>query len=129
MLFRSRLYDINTFTHTGTHTDTIDNLVCGPEYYEDIFGNPRFRRYTKTGLYEIHGTTIRYPNIYAEFSVTKKNTGVYIGDLTVDSKETPTIRQNSDSAREFLKQNKMNLTYTESIMELVGHEQTRVTKP
>jgi len=61
--------------------------------------------------------------INAEFSVTKSNVGIYVGDITFSagnfsSAGKVSISQDSNAARDFFRQSGIKLLYTEAIMEM-----------
>jgi hypothetical protein len=73
----------------------------------------KYTTYKDGGTY----STWKTYDINAEFSITKPNVGVYVGNITVSSDNKPFISKDSTAAREFLRQINIDLPYTEAIME------------
>lgn len=67
--------------------------------------------------FSVSGSGLLYHRVDAEFTVTKTNVGIYVGDIRFSDGKF-SISQDSNAAREFLKQTEIKLPYTEAIMAL-----------
>ena len=112
-------------TITDIHTEKSIGFYFFPYYNKDswaaLYLPPGEYNVLRCESYGASGgaafTLKRKDRINAEFSVTKPNVGVYIGDITF-SAEKFSISRDSNAARDFFMQSGIKLPYTEAIMEL-----------